>query len=62
MEAQVKAEKETGEKNIAQVHHMFFDLKACIAQICGPGETSELYFGLYNRVLFILFYFILFMN
>ncbi|CAO3611450.1 unnamed protein product [Cunninghamella blakesleeana] len=30
-------------------HHLFFDLKACVAHICQPGEWSELYFSLYSE-------------
>lgn len=29
--------------------HVLFSLKACIASICAPGETTELYFSLYNQ-------------
>jgi hypothetical protein len=29
-------------------HHLFFDLKACVAHICQPGEFTELYFSLYS--------------
>ncbi|KAI9274557.1 hypothetical protein BDA99DRAFT_568763 [Phascolomyces articulosus] len=32
----------------AKFHHMFFELKAFVAQICQPGEFTELYFSLYN--------------
>lgn len=30
-------------------HHLFFELKACVAHICQPGEFTELYFSLYNK-------------
>ena len=33
---------------LAAGHHIFFDLKACIASICGPCEETELTFTLYN--------------
>ncbi|CAO3596942.1 unnamed protein product [Absidia cylindrospora] len=29
-------------------HHLFFDLKACVAHICQPGEWTELRFSLYS--------------
>ncbi|KAI8336596.1 hypothetical protein BC941DRAFT_427545 [Chlamydoabsidia padenii] len=31
-----------------EFHHMFFDLKACVAHICQPGEWTELKFSLYS--------------
>lgn len=31
-------------------HHLFFELKACIAHICQPGEFTELYFALYSSI------------
>lgn len=31
-----------------EFHHLFFDLKACIAHICQPGEWTELQFSLYS--------------
>lgn len=33
----------------AKFYHLYFDLKACVAHICQPGEFMELYFSLYNR-------------
>lgn len=33
----------------AKFYHLYFDLKACVAHICQPGEFTELYFSLYNR-------------
>lgn len=36
-----------GDKNPVGTH-LYFDLKACVASICGNGETAELYFSLYN--------------
>ncbi|KAI8393718.1 uncharacterized protein BYT42DRAFT_609489 [Radiomyces spectabilis] len=33
----------------AKFHHLFFELKACIAHICQPGEHAELYFSLYTK-------------
>ncbi|KAG2185632.1 hypothetical protein INT44_002425, partial [Umbelopsis vinacea] len=33
----------------AKFYHLYFDLKACVAHICQPGEYTELYFSLYNR-------------
>ncbi len=35
----------------AGTSHLFFDLKACVASICGPGETTELFFSLYNKTM-----------
>ncbi|KAG2199372.1 hypothetical protein INT47_001554 [Mucor saturninus] len=32
----------------AKFHHLFFELKACVAQICQAGEFTELYFALYS--------------
>ncbi|KAI8980817.1 hypothetical protein BDB01DRAFT_851559 [Pilobolus umbonatus] len=29
-------------------YHIFFELKACVAHICQPGEFTELYFSLYS--------------
>ncbi|KAH8549128.1 hypothetical protein BGW37DRAFT_121469 [Umbelopsis sp. PMI_123] len=34
----------------AKFYHLYFDLKACVAHICQPGEYTELYFSLYNRL------------
>ncbi|KAI9493267.1 hypothetical protein BDB00DRAFT_824192 [Zychaea mexicana] len=34
----------------AKFHHLFFELKAFVAQICQPGEFTELYFSLYNKL------------
>lgn len=31
-----------------EFHHLFFDLKACVAHICQPGEWTELKFSLYS--------------
>lgn len=33
----------------AKFHHLFLELKACVAHFCQPGEFTELYFSLYNR-------------
>jgi hypothetical protein len=33
----------------ASNYHILFDLKACVASICGRGETTELLFSLYNK-------------
>lgn len=33
----------------AKFYHLYFDLKACVAHICQPGEFTELYFSLYNH-------------
>lgn len=32
----------------AKFHHLFFELKACVAHICQVGEFTELYFALYS--------------
>ncbi|KAF1800044.1 hypothetical protein FB192DRAFT_1143520 [Mucor lusitanicus] len=34
----------------AKFYHLFFELKACVAHICQPGEFTELYFSLYSAV------------
>jgi hypothetical protein len=34
----------------AKFHHLFFELKACVAHICQPGELTELYFSLYSAI------------
>ncbi|KAK4511533.1 uncharacterized protein ATC70_012748 [Mucor velutinosus] len=34
----------------ARFYHLFFELKACVAHICQPGEFTELYFSLYSAV------------
>lgn len=34
----------------AKFYHLFFELKACIAHICQPGEFTELYFSLYSAM------------
>ncbi|RUS24199.1 hypothetical protein BC938DRAFT_473961, partial [Jimgerdemannia flammicorona] len=31
-------------------YHLFFDFKACVAHFCQPGEFTELYFSLYNKI------------
>ncbi|KAF7726957.1 hypothetical protein EC973_008152 [Apophysomyces ossiformis] len=33
----------------AKFYHLFFELKACLAYICQPGEFTELHFSLYNK-------------
>ncbi|KAI9032699.1 hypothetical protein CLU79DRAFT_883250 [Phycomyces nitens] len=33
----------------AKFNHLLFELKACVAHICQPGEFTELYFSLYNK-------------
>ncbi|KAG0179041.1 hypothetical protein DFQ29_002688 [Apophysomyces sp. BC1021] len=33
----------------AKFYHLFFELKACVAYICQPGEFTELHFSLYNK-------------
>ena len=30
-------------------YHVFLDVRALVASICSPGETTELYFSLYNK-------------
>ncbi|KAI8364106.1 hypothetical protein BD560DRAFT_436932 [Blakeslea trispora] len=32
----------------AKFYHLFFELKACIAHFCQPGEFTELFFALYS--------------
>ncbi|OBZ90658.1 Dedicator of cytokinesis protein 3 [Choanephora cucurbitarum] len=32
----------------AKFYHLFFELKACIAHFCQPGELTELFFSLYS--------------
>lgn len=32
-------------------HHLFFELKACVAMICGQGEMTEMAFSIYNKSL-----------
>lgn len=34
----------------AKFHHLFFELKACVAHICQPGELTELHFSLYSAI------------
>ncbi|KAL7336216.1 Deoxycytidine kinase 1 [Mucor circinelloides] len=34
----------------AKFYHLFFELKACVAHICQPGEFTELYFSLFNAM------------
>ncbi|CEP18425.1 hypothetical protein [Parasitella parasitica] len=34
----------------AKFYHLFFELKACVAHICQPGEFTELYFSLYSAM------------
>ncbi|KAI8636114.1 hypothetical protein BD408DRAFT_487106 [Parasitella parasitica] len=34
----------------AKFYHLFFELKACVAHICQPGEFTELYFSLYSAI------------
>jgi len=41
--AEVKAKE-------SQQHHLYLDFKACIASLCGQGETSELFFSVYSLV------------
>lgn len=33
----------------AKFYHVYLELKAFVASPCAPGETSELYFSLYNK-------------
>ena len=33
----------------AKFYHVFLDVRAFVASPCGPGETAELYFSLYNK-------------
>ncbi|TPX34176.1 hypothetical protein SmJEL517_g03156 [Synchytrium microbalum] len=34
---------------VSRLTHLHIELKACVASICAPGETAELYFSLYNK-------------
>ncbi|KAI8092901.1 uncharacterized protein BX664DRAFT_364690 [Halteromyces radiatus] len=47
-----------------EFHHLFFDLKACVAHICQPGEWTELRFSLYssNQAKFITEQFVVHLN
>lgn len=36
-------------KDAGKFYHIYLDLRAFVASISGSGETSELYFSLYNR-------------
>jgi len=49
METEAKAAKAGEVKSTAQLHHLYIDLKACIAQIGGAGEMAELHFSIYNK-------------
>ncbi|KAL4253449.1 DOCK family protein [Abortiporus biennis] len=33
----------------AKFYHLFLDLRAVVATLCAPGETTELFFSLYNH-------------
>lgn len=39
----------TRQQTRAKFYHVFFDLRAFVANICAPGETVELFFHLYNK-------------
>ncbi|WRT70308.1 uncharacterized protein IL334_007306 [Kwoniella shivajii] len=36
--------------NSGSYYHCYLDVRAFVANPCGPGETAELYFSLYNKV------------
>lgn len=49
LEEEAQAKRRSFAEVNVQSFHVYFTLKACIASICGPGETSELAFSIYNK-------------
>ncbi|RCI03452.1 hypothetical protein CU098_001504, partial [Rhizopus stolonifer] len=45
---QAQQAQQTQQPKGAKFYHMFFELKACVAHICQPGEFTELFFALYS--------------
>ncbi|KAI9303949.1 hypothetical protein BJ944DRAFT_240997 [Cunninghamella echinulata] len=41
--------KQSFQNKGGKFHHLFLDLKACVAHICQPGEWTELCFSLYSE-------------